>query len=143
MNAIKERQKKICHLLKQDGFDKVILGDPMSIYYLTGITITPYERFYGLVIDPLKESTEMIIPTVSKGCMENVVPEITYLDEDGPSAVISEAIANCKKFGTEKKYFSMHIGEIMNQSGCEICDVENYISQLRMYKDEEEIVHLQ
>ena len=35
MNAIKERQKKICHLLKQDGFDKVILGDPMSIYYLT------------------------------------------------------------------------------------------------------------
>ena len=143
MNALKERQKKLFQLLKQDGFDKVILGDPMSIYYLTGISIAPYERFYGLVVDPANEYMEMIIPTVSKGCMENVVPEITYLDEDGPSAAIAYAIANCKKVGTEKKYFSMHIGEIFQKTGCEIINVENYLTRLRMYKDKEEISHLQ
>lgn len=143
MNAINERQKKLFYLLKQDGFDKVILGEPMSIYYLTGISIVPYERFYGLVIDLVNESMEMIIPSVSKGCMENVVPEVTYYDEDGPSSVIKNAIAGCKKVGTEKKYFSMHIGEIMKQTGLEIFDVETYLSKLRMYKDAEEIAHLQ
>lgn len=143
MKKLEIRQKKLYTLLKNDHFDKVIVGDPMSVYYLTGISIMPLERFYGLVVDPVNESMVMINPSVTKGCMENVVPEIIYLDEEGPSEAIISAIAGSSKLGVEKKYYSMHIGEIFQQAGCEICDIEHYIAKLRMYKDEQEIAYLQ
>ena len=60
METIKNRQKKACELLREAGFTKAIVGEPMSVNYLTGIHITPYERFYGLVIDAEKEEFIMI-----------------------------------------------------------------------------------
>lgn len=143
METIKNRQKKACELLREAGFTKAIVGEPMSVNYLTGIHITPYERFYGLVIDAEKEEFIMIVPSVDTACMKGVVPEKTYLDENGPSAVIHEVVGACKKLAVEKKYFTMKIGDIFQTLDCEIEDIGDCISRLRMYKDEKEIETMQ
>ncbi|MFQ9387713.1 MAG: hypothetical protein ACLR1V_01830 [Coprococcus sp.] len=32
------------------GLHQMLIVDPMSIYYLTGVYVSPFERFYGLYL---------------------------------------------------------------------------------------------
>lgn len=143
MNSFQARQIKACKLLQEAGFDKAIIGDPMSINYLTGICVNPYERFYGLVLDTKTNKLTMINPSLDTGCMKGRIPEATYKDEDGPAAVIKNVVGNCSRMAVDTKYFSMAVGNIFNTIGCEVSDIGDCISRLRMYKDEAEIKEMQ
>lgn len=143
MDLIRERQLNACKLLRENGFDKAVVGDPMSVDYLTGIHITPYERFYALVIDAKEETFVMMVPSVDTECMKGVVPEKTYIDDDGPAALIRETIGECGTLAVEKKYFNMMIGDIFTSLPCEVKDIGNSINKLRMYKDAKEIEAMQ
>ncbi len=44
------RANRIIDAMKQDGIDQLLLVDPMSIYYLTGVYMAPIERFYALLL---------------------------------------------------------------------------------------------
>lgn len=138
-----ERKNRACDLFLEQGFDKALIGDPMSIYYLTGIHIVPYERFYGLVIDVKNKECTMINPSVDAGCMKGEIKEVTYLDSDGPQAVIQTVIGNCEKLAVDMKYFSMMIGQMLQNFSCKTEDLGDCIAKLRMKKDEKEIAELQ
>ena len=143
MNVLENRQNKLCGLLKENGFDKAIIGDPMSINYLTGISVTPYERYYGIVVDVKNCTITMVNPSVDTGCMKGRFPEVTYQDSDGPSAAIRKVVGTCKKLAVETHYFTMAVGEIFHSLGCEVADIGDCIAKLRMYKDENEIATMQ
>ena len=40
------RANRILAALKEQGVDQMLITDPMSICYLTGISMAPIERFY-------------------------------------------------------------------------------------------------
>ena len=143
MEVLKNRQRKACELLRKEGIDKAIIGDAMSINYLTGIHVIPYERYYGLVLDAATEQVIMVNPSVDTGCMKNTVPEITYQDSDGPMEAIRQAVGECRKLAVETRYFSMSVGEYFYRLGCEVVDIGDCIARLRMYKDEKEIEDMQ
>ena len=44
------RTERIMKALEERGLSQMLVVDPMSIYYMTGIYIEPYERFYGLLL---------------------------------------------------------------------------------------------
>ncbi len=44
------RMERVLAALKQDGIDQMLIVDPMTIYYLTDVFLTPMERFYALLI---------------------------------------------------------------------------------------------
>ncbi len=46
----KERIGRVLTALKEMGLEQMLIVDPMSIYYLTGIHIEPFERFCGLYL---------------------------------------------------------------------------------------------
>ena len=143
MEILKYRQEKACELLKEAGFDRAIVGDPMSINYLTGIHIIPYERYYGLVLNAETREITMVNPSVDTGCMKGTVPEITYKDEDGPLAAIRKAVGPCQSLAVETKYFTMFVGEFFSQLGCRVSDIGDCLNKLRMYKDEKELEQMQ
>ena len=43
------RANRILAALKEQGVDQMLITDPMSICYLTGISMAPIERFYSLL----------------------------------------------------------------------------------------------
>ena len=139
MDTYEKRRAKVYESLSAAGFEKALLGDPMSINYFTGNHITPYERFYGLVLDAKKQQCVMVNPGVDKGCMKGRVEEIVYTDADGPGAAIRQAVGECKSLAVETKYFSMAVGEVIKSACSNVSDIGNVVSKLRMYKDEEEI----
>ena len=44
------RANRILAALKEQGVDQMLITDPMSICYLTGISMAPIERFYALLL---------------------------------------------------------------------------------------------
>ena len=46
----KARANRILAALKEQGVDQMLITDPMSICYLTGISMAPIERFYALLL---------------------------------------------------------------------------------------------
>ena len=143
MEALKKRRERAYARLRDAGFQKAVVGDPMTIDYLTGIHVIPYERYYGLVLDAERETAVMVNPTVDTGCMKGTVPEKIYLDSDGPMEAIRESVGDCKKLAVEKNYFSMATGELFQSLGCEVQDIGDCITRLRMCKDEAEVKYLQ
>lgn len=45
-----ERVKRVLQELERMELSQMLLVDPMSIYYLTGVYVAPFERFYGLYL---------------------------------------------------------------------------------------------
>ena len=45
-----ERVERIMKALKKMGLTQMLIVDPMSIYYLTGVYVAPFERFYALYL---------------------------------------------------------------------------------------------
>ena len=44
------RIERVLNALKSLGAEQMLVTDPMSVYYLTGIYIQPFERFFGLLL---------------------------------------------------------------------------------------------
>ena len=45
-----KRAERIMEALKEMGLTQMLIVDPMSIYYLTGVYVEPFERFYALYL---------------------------------------------------------------------------------------------
>lgn len=44
------RVDRVLAALREMGLGQMLIVDPMSIYYLTGVHVAPFERFYGLYL---------------------------------------------------------------------------------------------
>ena len=44
------RVNRVLKALEDMGLSQMLIVDPMTIYYLTGVYIAPFERFYGLYL---------------------------------------------------------------------------------------------
>lgn len=143
MDAYKIRQARAYESLRSAGIEKALIGDPLSMIYLTGIHIIPYERFYGMVVDAQAETITMVNPSVDTGCMKGTMTEVTYLDTDGPAGAIASVVGKSKNLAVEIKYYSMYIGNILYSLGTEIIDIGDALNVLRMHKDEKELEYMQ
>ena len=45
-----ERIERVLAALDNLGASQMLVTDPMSVYYLTGIFVQPFERFFGLLL---------------------------------------------------------------------------------------------
>ena len=45
-----ERIRRVLAALKGLGAEQLLVTDPMSVYYLTGVYVQPFERFFGLLL---------------------------------------------------------------------------------------------
>ncbi|MFR6330062.1 MAG: aminopeptidase P family N-terminal domain-containing protein [Eisenbergiella sp.] len=45
-----DRLARVCSRLREQGLTQMIVSDPLSIGYLTGVWIEPYERLFAFYI---------------------------------------------------------------------------------------------
>ena len=96
------RANRILAALKEQGVDQMLITDPMSICYLTGISMAPIERFYALLLKadghhyyflnhlfnvPGDVGVEKVWYSDTDPAMEIVAK---YLDKDAPLGVDKE-----------------------------------------------------
>ena len=52
----KERMDRVMDSLAREGLDQVLITDPLSIYYLTGYLVEPFERLFALCLKRVGDS---------------------------------------------------------------------------------------
>jgi Xaa-Pro dipeptidase len=138
------RREKIYKYLSEAGFDKALVGEPFTFFYLTGVMLHPYERFMGLIVDANSGQTHAVIPAVDMTRMAGSgVSEHVYDDAAGPSALLRKFFSGSKRVGVEMEYYSMKTGEILRSIVPEPEDVSGVVGLARLKKDEYEIKQIE
>jgi Xaa-Pro dipeptidase len=135
-----DRRKKLYGYMLEAGFDRAIVGEPLTFYYLTGVMLHPYERFMGLVADASRGESWAVVPSVDSGCMrDSSVQEHVYGDSEGPSKVLGKLLRGGGRTGIEASCYTMRTGEMLKSLGGTFEDVSDVIALARVKKDPYEI----
>lgn len=95
------RINRVLDALKEQGLTQMLICDPMSIYYLTGVYVQPFERFYAFYINASGEhvlflNTLFVIPDGVE-CRK-----VWMTDTDDPTVFVNENIDHDSPLGVDK-----------------------------------------
>lgn len=146
MEVFIKRRSKMVTKMQENNMDAALILNPSSIYYLTGFSSNPHERFLGLFLFADGDST-LIVPAleaeVAKTFHDNV---IGYSDSVGPIRAIKQLLESmkAKEFGVEKESISLERSEWLKEivPNIRFHSVSAFIHQMRSIKDEQEIQFL-
>lgn len=142
VDYFKARRENFLSEMHKRGIEKAIVGRPTTLYYLTGVMFTPYERFIGLALDAAKGECAMILPSLEQGAMKRggaEIKEVIFQDSEDPAGVIRQTLGQNKKIGLEMNYFSISAGRKIASADTELIDVGDIVQHLRARKDALEI----
>lgn len=91
------RLNRVCKELEKEGLEQMIVSDPLSIRYLTGVWVQPYERLYALHVRTDGKhcfflNNLFVIPDVD-------LDQVWMADTDDCIGIVASRIA---EFGSEK-----------------------------------------
>lgn len=97
-----DRAGRIIKALKDMGLSQMLIVDPMSIMYLTGIYNQPFERFYGLL---LKDDGQHVffLNNLFNVPVDTGIKEVWYSDTDPIVDIVSGYIEHDKVLGVDKE----------------------------------------
>lgn len=98
---MKTRTERIMEALKGRGISQMLVVDPMSIYYMTGVYVEPFERFFALL---LRENGGHVLFlnnlfTISE---EIGLKKVWYSDTDPVMDYVKEYIDSSSVLGVDK-----------------------------------------
>lgn len=96
------RVDRILAALKEMGLTQMLIVDPMSIYYLTGVYVAPFERFYGLYLRADGKHVYFLnrLFTVPE---EVGVEKVWYSDTDPVMEIVAGYIDSDSPLGVDKE----------------------------------------
>ena len=96
------RVNRILTALEEMHLSQILIVDPMSIYYLTGIYNEPFERFYGLLLRA--DGAHALFLNRLFNVPEDVgVTKVWYSDTDPVMEIVSGYIDHTQVLGVDKE----------------------------------------
>ena len=148
MDIYEKRRQSICEWLCGHDLDAALIGEPRTFLYLTGVAISPAERFMGIVLDARNGRHVAIAPKREELNMRKCSTE-QYLFSDGEDPLdILEPLLKDRKIGVQmgggfQEHYSMALGKrIFQRYGLNIVDLTDLLNQIRLSKDETELMAL-
>lgn len=133
-----ERAARVMKALKEDGITQILITDPMSIYYLTGVYVAPFERFYALY---LREDGEHVyflnrLFTVPE---ETGLKHVWHSDTDNPTEQVAEYLDHEAVLGVDKDLKARFLLPLMERKAAAgFVNASLAVDRTRGIKDEEE-----
>ena len=131
------RTERIMKALEERGLSQMLVVDPMSIYYMTGIYIEPYERFFGLLLRKNGEHVLFLnnLFTIPDGVE---LKQVWYSDTDPVMDYVMEYIDKGSKLGVDKDIKARFLLPLMeNQAATGFENSSLAVDLTRGIKDEE------
>lgn len=148
MDIYEKRRAFICEWMRGHGIDAALIGEPRTFFYLTGVVISPAERFTGIVLDARNGRHVAIAPKLEALNMKKCSTE-QYLFDDGEDTLeILEPLLKDRRIGVQmgggfKEHYSMALGKrIFQIYGLDIADLTDMLDRMRLSKDETELMAL-
>ena len=132
-----KRLEKVIERMKDRGLSQLLISDPGSIYYLTGISVDPGERFFGLIVRESGETSLIVnrLFSVPKTDIETV-----WLgDTDSVSEAVARLIDRKAELGVDKLLPARFLIPIRDKlEGGKTVLGSDCVDWVRAVKDEEE-----
>ncbi len=98
-----ERVKRVLQELAQMKLSQMLLVDPMSIYYLTGVYVAPFERFYGLYLRA--DGKHVFFLNKLFAVPEDVgIEKVWYSDTDAVTDMVATYLDTESPLGVDKDF---------------------------------------
>lgn len=132
------RADRILEALKEMGLTQMLIVDPMSIYYLTGVYVAPFERFYGLYLRADGKHVYFLNKLFT--VPEDVgVEKVWYSDTDPAMEIVAKYLDQESPLGVDKELkagFLLPLMELKAAKG--FVGASLAVDRTRGVKDEEE-----
>lgn len=134
----KERVERVIGALKEMGISQMLIVDPMSIYYLTGVYVAPFERFYGLYIN--EEGNHVFFLNHLFHVPEELgIKKVWYSDTDPVMEIVAEYLDHEMPLGVDKDLKARFLLPLMQRGAARgYVNTSIAIDKTRGIKDEEE-----
>lgn len=137
----RNRVNRVLENMEKMGLDQLIVGEPASVYYLTGRWIEPGERMLALLISK-GGACALFVNRLFAQAPDEDMRLVEFDDTDDAAAFLAEAVAP-GRLGVDKAWPSAFLIRLMKKRpGLEILEGSQAVDQARMLKDEEELAAL-
>lgn len=138
MTYFQKRLEQTKEQMKQRDFSGLIVSDPYSIRYLTGIWNNPYERMYVLYLDA--NGNDRFFINKLFNVPKNDFEEVWYSDTDNYVKLLADNINKKGIIGIDKTFSARFLIPLMEINTDNVFKLGSAcIDSLRSCKDEEEI----
>jgi Xaa-Pro dipeptidase len=109
-----QRIRRVLAELEKMDLKQMLITDPMSIYYMTGVYILPFERFYGLYINSLGRKVLFLnkLFTIPDGVDAE---KVWYSDTDPVMDYVAECIDTAQALGVDKDLHARFLLPLMEK----------------------------
>lgn len=132
------RIHRIMTELEKSGVSQMLVVDPMSIYYLTGVYNEPFERFYGLLLR--RDGRHFFFLNNLFSIPQEVGAEkVWYSDTDPVMDMVASFVDHTTPLGVDKDLKARFLLPLMEQhAATAFVNTSLAIDTVRGIKDEEE-----
>ena len=124
--------------LERMGLSQMLITDPLSIFYLTGRMIHPYERFYGLYLS--QKGTHKIFINQLETVPEDLgVEKVRFSDTDPYLDLVARAIDSGEPLGVDKNMAARFLLPLLHEGAArDFVNASLALDQARAVKDPQE-----
>jgi len=151
IQLFKDRRDRLIQRAGAAGIDMIMVCDPISLLYFTGIKIIPYERFIAFLLDVRSGQEQLILPGLERDAAKDTgITSEFYGDHDDPFPAVIEFFGTCRLPGVEKNSLPLSVAEKiltgLNHKSLKsipvLADIAGIISDIRLLKDDTELKYL-
>lgn len=132
------RVARIMAQLEPSGVSQMLIVDPMSIYYLTGVWNMPHERFYGLLLK--KDGGHIFFLNNLFTIPQDVgIEKVWYSDTDPVMDIVAKYVDSDSPLGVDKDLKARFLLPLMELGAAtRFVNTSLAVDTVRGIKDEEE-----
>ncbi|WP_101773584.1 M24 family metallopeptidase [Peptostreptococcus faecalis] len=136
------KQNRVSQVLKQmkeDNIPQILVSDPLSIFYLTGLFLNPGERLFTLYLN-VDGNHKLFVNALFPIEQDLGVEKVIFSDTDDSIEILSRYIDKSAPLGVDKNWPARFLLALMDlNAATKFVNASYIIDLMRMFKDEEEI----
>lgn len=132
-----KRLDLLCQALTEEGLSQMIVSDPLSIWYFTGVTVSPGERLYGLYVNT-NGSHKLILNRLFT-VPQTGLSEVWMTDTDDCIGILAAEVDGSADMGIDKNWPARFLLALMEKHpGVHYVNASRCVDHIRAIKDEDE-----
>ena len=133
-----KRVDQVIEKMKTDGLKQILVSEPCSIYYLTGVDVGPGERLFALYLND--EGRKVLFLNTLFTVEQKDCEEIWFSDTDDSISMLASVIDSKETLGIDKEWTARFLIPLMEKcEGLKVVLGSKYVDDTRAIKDEKEI----
>ena len=132
------RIDRVMEHMVANGLTQMIVSDPKSIWYLTGVDVEPYERLFAFLIR--RDGHHAFFLNRLYNVSDTGFEEVWFSDTDDSIGMIASHVAPACTLGIDKEWKAAFLIPLMERCpGMKVVLASDCVDDCRAVKDEEEI----